>query len=509
MSIFKDANKILGQATDKKNFQKFETDRNTLLKAVGSDLAKMLEPAFEKAIQSVISRQVINIPPANITVPTPKVSVEAPIVNVPQPKVSVTVPEIKMPEFPRIPDLKWPQGEMNIKGWVGLMGVNLENPLPVQLRDEKGAPLRLFDQLTQVINGGGGGRNYLTISKILASDGTPYSSTNPMPVTITSGGTATTGTNIVDSDGVSYNGSNPLPVTITSGSTATSATNIVDSSGIAYSGSNPIPVVITSGATATTAVQNLNGDGTYRDTFPVSGTVLVSGITNSTGVSLLGSDGLAFGTSKPIPVTMVTGVSASVNASIIDSTGIGYSGSNPIPVYNVAGAASSVVAVGPIASDVADVGHAPIKIGGIARTANPTAVAGGDMVSATFDDNGRQVMRLVQVRDLIATAYVSLTSGSAFGTETTLLAATAGSMFDLIYVMGTNDSDVAAKVDIRGVTAGNILMSLMIPASGTAGIATPVPLPQTTSDTGNAWTVDAADITGTNLTISAQFTREV
>jgi hypothetical protein len=131
------------------------------------------------------------------------------------------------------------------------------------------------------------------------------------------------------------------------------------------------------------------------------------------------------------------------------------------------------------------------------------------MVASTYDDLGRQVMRPVQVRDAIATAYVSLATGSAFGTETTLLAATAGSFYDLIYAMGTNDSDYAVKVDFRGVTAGNVLFSIMIPGGGTAGVATPVPIPQSGADSGNAWTIDAPDISGTNVTVSALFTKEV
>jgi len=391
MSIFENTNKKLDEVLAKKKAQSFEADRSVLLNSVANDLARVLEPVFERTLRGIADKQVIKVEAPIVNVPTPKVNVNPPNVYVPEPKVTVNVPKTIIPDFPKIPQLEWPSGDMPIRGWVSLMGVDLNNPLPVQLRDENGAPLKLFDNLTQVVNNQAGGFKRVTIDKILGTDGTPYSSTNPIPVTVTSGGTATTGSNIVDSSGVAY------------------------------------------------------------------------------------------------------------------------SGSNPMPVYNVAitGAGNSTIAVGDLASDAADTGSSPVKIGGIARTANPTAVAAGDRVSATFDDLGRQVMRPLQVRDLIATAYVTLTSGSAFGTETTLLAATAGSMFDLIYVMGTNDSDVAAKVDIRGVTAGNVLMSLMIPGGGTTGIATPVPLRQTTSDTGNAWTVDAADITGTNLTISALFSREI
>ena len=83
----------------------------------------------------------------------------------------------------------------------------------------------------------------------------------------------------------------------------------------------------------------------------------------------------------------------------------------------------------------------------------------------------------------------------------------AGSYLDLIYVMGANNSDAAVTVDIRAVTAGNVMMTLQIPANGTAGIACPVPLPQ--DETGNNWTADMADITGTSVYLTALFSREI
>lgn len=144
-----------------------------------------------------------------------------------------------------------------------------------------------------------------------------------------------------------------------------------------------------------------------------------------------------------------------------------------------------------------------VKASGIARTTNPTAVSDGDNQRFSVDDLGRQLVRPVQVRDLTLTAYATLTTG----TETTLKAAVAGSYLDLIYVMGANNSDAAVTVDIRAVTAGNVMMTLQIPANGTAGIACPVPLPQ--DETGNNWTADMADITGTSVYLTALFSREI
>ena len=146
----------------------------------------------------------------------------------------------------------------------------------------------------------------------------------------------------------------------------------------------------------------------------------------------------------------------------------------------------------------------------ISRTANPTAIANGSAVLGSADDLGRQLIRPVQVRDLLYTANVTKSTGSTFGTETTLRAASAGEYLDLIYLMATNDSTVAAAVDIRSVTAGNILLSFTIPTTAGGGfveIVPAVPIPQDAS--GNNWTIDCADITGTNLRFFALFSREV
>lgn len=227
-------------------------------------------------------------------------------------------------------------------------------------------------------------------------------------------------------------------------------------------------------------------------------------------------------------VTTVTGITNTVAASLIDSTGVQYSGSNPVPVnlataldltidsisahqvsgsnfsVYVTGSSGTTMVVGLIASDVADDGHAPVKTGAIARTANPTAVAAGDVVSNAADDLGRQIMRPVQVRDLIATAYVAVTNG----TETTLLAAGGAGVFhDLVFIEFSNNSTAAVGVDLRSVTAGSVEKHYEIPANGTVGGALPVPWPQGSAN--NNWTIDLPDVTGTTVTASGLFSKEV
>ncbi len=389
-------------------------------------------------------------------------------------------------------------------------------------------------------------------ASIVDSSGVQYSGSNPVPVGDAGGSITVDGTFYQATQPVSiatmpstpvtgtfWQATQPISgnigtVTTVTGITNSLAVNIIDSAGVAYETVNPLPVTIISGASSTTAGTILNGDGTYRDTFPISGTI--TGITNSLAVNVVDSTGVAYETTNPLPTTLATAldltidsisvaqvsganfsvnvlsgttvvssVTASTQATIIDSSGVGYSGSNPLPITLVSGALTSTIVVGPVVSDVADDGSAPVKGGGIARQANPTAVAAGDTVSSSYDDLGRQVMRPVQVRDLTVSAYASY----ATGTEATLLAATAGSLHDLVYILASNNSTAAIGIDIRPVLAGNIVMHLEIPANGVVGVATPVPYPQSASDTGNAWTVDLPDVTGTTVYVSALFSREI
>ena len=526
---------IAKEALDAALIQKKQSQ--DLINNLGPAILETLKPTLDELVSNsklskedllaAISNIKINVPKADI--PRAQVEVKIPEIKVPEPRVTVNIPKIDTPIIPAIkipvirvpkpeitinpkftiPEIKMPE-EMDIKGWVSIMGYDkglLSNPLPVQLRDANGKPISL-GSITQVLGGGGGGggkADYLTIKGFGASAYADYlNSDNRLRVSTETGGAGLTdielraahldvlqlsgsidsvyitgssgslAASIIDSSGIQYSGSNPLPVVF--GASATSASNIVDSTGVAYEGSNPFPITIISGTPSTTAGTILNGDGTYRDTFPISGSVAVSGVTGSVGATILNGDGLYRDTFP---------VSGNVNVN---------------------GALNSVLVTGVILHDAVDDGDAPLKVGGVAIQANPTAVVGGDRVRFTADDLGRQLNRPIQVRDLLATAYVSLTTG----TEATLLAANVGYYCDLVYIMGSNNSDVAVTVDIRPVTAGNIVMTLRLPANGVAGVALPVPYPQTGTDgTGNNWTADMEDVTGTTVYLSALFSKEI
>lgn len=158
---------------------------------------------------------------------------------------------------------------------------------------------------------------------------------------------------------------------------------------------------------------------------------------------------------------------------------------------------------GDIAAATTDSGN-PLKIGGVARTANPTAVTGGQRVNASFDDLGRQLITPYQVRDLIATAYVSLTNG----TEAELLAAGAAGVFhDLIEVTFANTSTGAVTIDLRDATAGGIVKSFQVPGGNSITQAFTVPIPQNAAAL--PWTADMDDVSATTTNVSATFIKNV
>lgn len=562
MADYNNLKKILQNAVERKNKAKMDDRSKELVTTIGQDLVSALTPvlsqmagqstsnrgeliaefktSLNEALKEIKVDNKIEVPPIDTSDLAMAVADAIKGIKI-NPQINVSSPEVKMPNIPapivNIPDL------MKVMGEVSMPGYDYKNPLPVMMMDSTGKPF----QFSMGASGGKG--DYFTIKGFGQSAfSVPVNSDGEVKVAGTFTASAPASTYVIsgNAEGLPYNYDNPFPVTVTSGASATTAVNIVDSSAVAYSGSNPLPVAVVSGGTATTAVQNLNADGTYRDTFPVSGTVLVSNITASVKTALVDSTGVQYSGSNPVPISdaggsitvdgtfwqatqpvsgTVTvqdgGGSITVDGIVLQNTAdslgaleaaLGTIATDTIRISDAGGAITvdgTVTAsncTGSVAHDSADSGN-PVKIGGKARTANPTAVANNDRVDASFDDLGRQLMRPVQVRDLTSTAYVSKTSGSTFGTETTLFAGATNTYHDLIYVLASNDSTAAIGMDIRGTTAGNILMHLEIPANGVVGISTPVPLPA--GDVGASWTIDLPDVTGTNVYVSALFSKEV
>ena len=524
------ASDALGKAieTEKRN--------RKLLDSIGPAIIQALSPVLSR-IESAVSKLKVDIQPKviiNPQVQIPEINIpdiQIPEINIPTPIVNYTPPEIK------IPKIEMPE-EMNIKGWVSLMGVDLEHPLPVQLRNADGSPFNPFENLTTILGGGGGGSKHVKI------DGTvPISAGDSLVVQQLSGAVdsvivndvlVTVGVNQVSGANWSVSVADTVTVNQLSGanwSVTASATdldirdiNVTQDEILVHQVSGSSWSVAATQVTSPWVVSATDLDIRDLDfaTDDVS-TYQVSGHRWSTEATQSGTWNIGTVTTVST-VTAVTDVTNSVRVLALPETlqtqladittsvqtlDNAISGSEmqvdviTMPTVTVTGSLTSVVATGAVLHDAADDGHAPVKQGGHAIQTNPTAVADGDITRIVTDDLGRTLTRPVQVRDLIATAYISLTGG----TETTLLAASAGAYHDLIYIMGTNNSDAAVTADIRAVTAGNIMTSIRIPANGTAGVSLPVPIPQ--DATGNNWTADLPDISGTTVTLSALFSKEV
>lgn len=137
---------------------------------------------------------------------------------------------------------------------------------------------------------------------------------------------------------------------------------------------------------------------------------------------------------------------------------------------------------------------------GIARQSNPSAKLDGEESSMLMDDLGRPITRHY-VRDLVYTAQASLTTGTA----ATLLTGTANFYADLVQLTAANNSTAAATVAV--LDEGTTVRTLVIPAGSTVSFSFTPALKQ--SATGGNWSVDMEDITGTTVSVAAEFHREV
>lgn len=527
-------NKKLEEGLQKVKSARMEDDRRQLMATIGQDLAKMMSPFLAEVARTAKTNKEdlreamfeilgqVNSKELNIDTSPLVAAIENAMmgIKIPEPKVSVVVP----PDSVKMPDINFPD-EMNVRGFAELMGMfrDQNNPISVQLRDAKGNPVNM-DSMTTILGGGSGGsrNNFFTIK----------------------GYSQSAFAEIMNPDGF-------VRVMQASGSSGLTDTELRAAHLDVQQLSGSIDSVYVTGIFGTTITGGIiNGDDRIRVSVETGGSGLtdaelraahldvlqVSGAIESMNVTQIGGNGVVVGTGyqdNALRVVLATDAVASVSAILVaGAASIGTLGANSgvdigdVTINNAAGAAavniqdggnaitvdgavtvsgtlSSTVATGPTVADAADDGSAPIQIGGIARTANPGAVAANDVVKSTHDDLGRQVVRPVQVRDLILTAYATLTTG----TETTLRAAVAGAYLDLIMVVGANNSDAAVSVDLRAVTAGNVVGTLQIPANGTAGFSLPIPYPA--QETGNNWTADMGDITGTTVSLTALFSQEV
>ena len=264
----------------KKSKPKYVSTSTTMVSEISKEVADNFIPIIQGMADNfkISKEELINII-KEIKINPPEVKVpEIVIPEFPAPKVVVPpLPEIKLPEIVipeiKIPTIKTPKiempDEMNIKGWVSLMNYDrdfLTNPLPVQIRDGSGNPIKLFENLTQIVSGGGKS-DFITIKGFSASAYADYiNADGRLKVEVATGGVGLTDTELratavpvsqVSGANWSVNSVNESTIDVrqVSGSidsvsvigfTASVAASLIDSSGVQYSGSNPLPVTISS-----------------------------------------------------------------------------------------------------------------------------------------------------------------------------------------------------------------------------------------------------------------------
>lgn len=155
--------------------------------------------------------------------------------------------------------------------------------------------------------------------------------------------------------------------------------------------------------------------------------------------------------------------------------------------------------VGTVAHDAVDSGN-PVKIGCQARTTNRTAVADADRADCVSDKNGQFIITPMAPRERVIRSGVVTVSTT---TETTLLAAGGVGVFrDLTYLKCTNGSATLVRVDIRDATAGTVIDSWQLAASG-GGFNLAFTTPYAQSAANNNWTIQLSGAV-TDVRCSAQ-----
>jgi len=128
---------------------------------------------------------------------------------------------------------------------------------------------------------------------------------------------------------------------------------------------------------------------------------------------------------------------------------------------------STLAVAGPTAADAALTAN-PVTAGGLAKTANPTAVADGDVVNALHDKLGKQIV-VPAIRDLKGVQATTITSSTA---ETTIVAAAGAGVFaDLYALILSNRSATGIYVTIKDATAGTTRAVIYAPANDVRGFA--------------------------------------
>lgn len=188
-------------------------------------------------------------------------------------------------------------------------------------------------------------------------------------------------------------------------------------------------------------------------------------------------------------------------AGILASTGTGASGTGTQRVVTSTDSTIGTLTGGGIAHDSADSGN-PIKIGAraAATLSDDTIVSNADRVDAVADLDGCSLVRTgFPLGDLVS-ERVTDTSGTS--TAFTNFGAVASTRNYITAIVVYNSSATAGTIDFRDGTAGSVLFTVPIPATGGAVITNGgCPLFRTSANTALAYDVSGA-LTTVTISIS-------
>jgi hypothetical protein len=147
---------------------------------------------------------------------------------------------------------------------------------------------------------------------------------------------------------------------------------------------------------------------------------------------------------------------------------------------------------------------APITTGGLAKTANPTAVADGQVVNQLMDKLGK-VIAVTTLRELKGVQQTSIT----VSTETTIVTAAGSGVFaDLYGLVLANRSATGVYVTIKDATAGTTRSIFYVPANDTRGFTLDAgsAVPQAAAN--NNWTATVSSAV-TAIEVTAMYVKNL
>lgn len=237
--------------------------------------------------------------------------------------------------------------------------------------------------------------------------------------------------------------------------------SIFDASGNAMLGQKAmaaaIPVVLASDQSAIPVSQS----GTWN----IGTVTAVTAISNAlpAGTNLMGKVGL----DQTTPGTTNAIALAQINAATT-LAGNGATGTGSLRV-TLANDTSAIAGWG-LGATGAAVPSGAQYTGLMARTTNPSAATDGNMVGASADKLGRQIVVIGQARDLKGNQLTTITSSTS---ETTVVTAVASTFLDVYGCIVENTSATATKVTFKDSTAGTTQFEIYVPAGDTRGFMLP------------------------------------